>query len=97
MLCLWMSCRQSETGAANGSWHTISVLAGTGMNAHDLQLTVNDCGPRALKVYGSSSADLLTVKEGMCSEIDPPIVQIIPASPEENVESPRLDTTAEEA
>lgn len=75
------SSRESKTQSATGSWHEASTLAGTGMNTHDMQVKLNDCGPRAFKVYASSSADLLTAQEGMCDEIDPPLVEVVSQPP----------------
>lgn len=75
--------RIGKTRAATGKWHEGSAVVGARITGHDTQVSVNASAPKSFKIYGSQSADLLTVKEGQCDEVDPPLVEIQPSPPEQ--------------
>lgn len=57
-----------------------SATAGTGKISHDTKVDVNDCSPRLIKMYASSSKAVVTIPEDKCDDVDPPIVAIPPSS-----------------
>nr|AAD05566.1 microneme protein Etmic-2 [Eimeria tenella] len=67
-------CRDATTG--KGSWKENSVVVGSSLSGRDLTVNLSDCGPSSLRVYGSASADLVTVKEGMCEADDPELIAL---------------------
>ncbi|KAL8429829.1 hypothetical protein ACSSS7_006277 [Eimeria intestinalis] len=71
-----------KSGANNteGSWHSTYVDVGSGPLSTDFQLTVNDCSPRFLRVFASSSTTFVTVKDKNCEVVDPQLVKISPSA-----------------
>lgn len=67
-------CRDAATG--KGSWKENSVVVGSSLGGRDLSVNMSDCGPSSLRVYGSTSADLVTVKDGMCDAADPELISL---------------------
>ncbi|OEH79467.1 hypothetical protein cyc_02935 [Cyclospora cayetanensis] len=75
----WISGRVSRR-SATGRWHSTAVNAGTGMQARNFRLHVNNSAPKALRVYGPRSGNWLTAEEGTCDQVDPPLVEVVPST-----------------
>nr|AAD05559.1 microneme protein Etmic-2 [Eimeria tenella] len=69
----WIS---TDATTGKGSWKENSVVVGSSLSGRDLTVNLSDCGPSSLRVYGSASADLVTVKEGMCEADDPELIAL---------------------
>ncbi|KAL8453138.1 hypothetical protein Emed_001008 [Eimeria media] len=73
-----------KSGAKNteGSWHSTYIDVGTGSLSTDFQVIVSDCSPRFLRVFVSSSATYVTVKDQNCEVVDPQLIKVSPNSTE---------------
>ncbi|KAL8275799.1 hypothetical protein Esti_000362 [Eimeria stiedai] len=71
-----------KSGAKNteGSWHSTYVDVGSGSFSTDFRVSISDCSPRFLKVFVSSSATFVTVKDQNCEVVDPLLVKVSPSS-----------------
>ncbi|CDJ60099.1 Microneme protein etmic-2/7h, related [Eimeria maxima] len=75
----------------DGSWHETFVDVGVGINHRDVMVVVSDCVPHSLRIYGSSSADLVTGDEKTCQATEPQLVNL--TSPPENRTHPGAETS----
>lgn len=75
----------------DGSWHETFVDVGVGINHRDVMVVVSDCVPHSLRIYGSSSADLVTADEKTCQATEPQLVNL--TSPPENRTHPGAETS----
>ncbi|CDI86362.1 Microneme protein etmic-2/7h, related [Eimeria praecox] len=74
----------SGGSGVKGSWHEASVDAGVGFNNRDLMVSLSDCNPHSLRVYGSASADLVTASGDMCQANDIQLVSLTSSPPTES-------------